>query len=133
MVPIIRGLITQPGEWLLVGYKTIEQCLPMNGRENLKNKTHTATFFAVNGCTMSGACARVECQTRGKLTPLYDKLRLILLLRLFKIVDHLLEFRLHLFHHAVLLQSQLFIACLHLIKLLLQKFCLHHPLLFVNQ
>ena len=73
VVPLIRGLIPQPGEWCLVGYKSIDQFLPMRLARELEDETHTATFFAVNGCTMNGTCARVECQTRGKLIPLYDK------------------------------------------------------------
>jgi len=40
---------------------------------DLEDETHTATFFAVNGCTMNGTCARAECQTKGRLIPLYDK------------------------------------------------------------
>ncbi|EKX31419.1 hypothetical protein GUITHDRAFT_156590 [Guillardia theta CCMP2712] len=70
---IIRGLITQPGGWRLEGYKNIEQFLPMRLARDLEDETHTATFFAVNGCTMNGTCARAECQTKGRLIPLYDK------------------------------------------------------------
>ncbi|EKX37818.1 hypothetical protein GUITHDRAFT_154845, partial [Guillardia theta CCMP2712] len=73
IVPIIRGLITQPGGWRLEGYKNIEQFLPMRLARDLEDETHTATFFAVNGCTMNGTCARAECQTKGRLIPLYDK------------------------------------------------------------
>jgi len=73
IVPIIRGLLTQPGGWRLEGYKNIEQFLPMRLARELEDETHTATFFAVNGCTMNGTCSRVECQTKGRLIPLYDK------------------------------------------------------------
>jgi len=73
IVPIIQELTTQPGGWRLEGYKNIEQFLPMRMARDLEDETHTATFFAVNGCTMNGVCARAECQTKGRLIPLYDK------------------------------------------------------------
>ncbi|EKX32662.1 hypothetical protein GUITHDRAFT_121183 [Guillardia theta CCMP2712] len=77
IVQIIRKLLPQPGGWRLEGYKNIEQFLPMRLASELEDETHTATFFAVNGCTTNGTCAKAECQTRGRLIPLYDKVSII--------------------------------------------------------